>query len=111
MAFSIDTKPGARSARLHIDGAFSAMEIEQLIADLSRARAMMQPEVPRDPEQSFQVEARLDPRFFVNEAPDHGGVLLRLRDPGLGWLAFWLPWNEAGAMAALLDQWSRPQRP
>jgi hypothetical protein len=112
MAFTIDTKPSARSARLHIDGVFSAIEVEQLIADLTRARAMMQPAVPRDPEQTVDVhvEVQRSPRFFVNEAPHHAGVLLRLRDPGAGWRAFWLPYNEAGRLAALLDEWSRPRR-
>jgi hypothetical protein len=105
MAFTIETQPGARSARLNLTGSFSATELEQLIGDLARARAMMTPHVPRDPEPG--AEAQVDPRFFVSEAPDRGGVLLRLRDPGAGWRVYELPYNEAGRLAMLLDEWSR----
>ena len=109
MAFTIETKPGASSARLDLHGSFSAIELEQLIGDLARARAMMEPGVPRDPEPAVDVQAdpQIDPRFFVSEAPDHGGVVLRLRDPGTGWRAYRLPYNEAGRLAMLLDDWSR----
>ena len=105
MAFTIDTKPGARSARLNLNGEFSATELEQLIGDLARARAMMQPGVPREPEPT--VDVQVDPRFLVSEAADRGGVVLRLRDPGTGWRAYGLPYNEAGRLAMLLDDWSR----
>ena len=109
MAFTIETTPGSESARLNIDGVFSASELEQVIADLARARGMMQPAVPRDPEPTLDapVDVQRDPRFIVSEAPDRGGVVLRLRDPGLGWRAFGLPYNEAGRLGALLDEWSR----
>ena len=109
MAFTIETQPGARSARLNLPGTFSAGELEQLIGDLARARAMMQPGVPRDPEPTAEVPAdpQLDPRFFVSEAPDRGGVVLRLRDPGTGWRAYGLPYSEAGRLAMLLDESSR----
>jgi len=109
MAFTIDTQPGARSARLHLTGTFSAAELEQLIGDLARAREMMSPGVPRDPEPGADGEAhaQADPRFMVSEAPDRGGVLLRLRDPGTGWRAYGLAYSEAGRLAMLLDEWSR----
>ena len=109
MAFTIETQPGARSVRLNLVGSFSATELEQLIGDLARARAMMAPGVPRDPEPSAEVPAdpQVDPRFFVSEAPDHDGVLLRLRDPGTGWRAYGLPYGEAARLAMLLDEWSR----
>jgi hypothetical protein len=107
--FTIETQPGARSARLNLNGVFSANELEQLIGDLARARAMMQPGVPRDPEPTVEVQAdpQHDPRFFVSEAPDHAGVVLRIRDPGAGWRAYRLPYNEAGRLGMLLDEWSR----
>jgi len=109
MAFTIDTNPGSSSARLNIDGVFSASELEQVIADLARARGRMEPAVPRDPERSVDVpvDVQRDPRFHVCEAADHGGVLLHLRDPGVGWRAFGLPYSEAGRLGALLDEWSR----
>ena len=109
MAFTIETQPGSRTVRLELTGTFSAAEVEQLIGDLSRAREMMSPGGPRDPEPTVEVEAdpQVDPRFFVSEAPDGGGVLLRLRDPGTGWRAYGLPYNEAGRLAMLLDEWSR----
>ena len=109
MAFTIDTKPGSASARLDIKGVFSASELEQVIADLARARAMMHPAVPREPEQTADphVDLQSDPRFIVSEAPGHGGVVLRLRDAGAGWRAFALPYSEAGRLGALLDEWSR----
>ena len=105
MALTIETTPGARSVRLNLNGVFSAGELEQLIGDLARARAMMEPAVPRDPEPSGKALA--DPRFFVSDAPDGGGVALRLRDPGIGWRAYRLPYNEAGRLAMLLDECSR----
>jgi hypothetical protein len=105
MNFKIETTPGARSVRLDLNGVFSATELEQLIGDLARARAMMEPAVPRDPEPAGAALA--DPRFFVSEAADRGGVVLRLRDPGTGWRAYRLPYNEAGRLAMLLDEWSR----
>jgi len=109
MAFTIDTQPGARSARLNLNGVFTASELEQLIGDLARARAMMEPGVPRDPEPTTESHAdpQADPRFFVSEAAHHGGVVLRLRDPGTGWRAYRLPYSEAGRLAMLLDEWSR----
>ena len=106
MAFTIDTTPGSGSARLNIEGVFSAAELEQVIADLARARGMMQPAVPRDPE-PIDAHVERDPRFEVSEAPNRGGVLLRLRDAGVGWRVFGLPYNEAGRLGSLLDEWSR----
>ncbi len=111
MAFTIETNPGARSARLNLTGTFSAADLEQLIGDLARARAMMSPAVSRDPEPSAEAqgEPQADPRFFVSALPDRGGVLLRLRDPGTGWRAYALAYSEAGRLAMLLDEWSRRQ--
>jgi hypothetical protein len=88
----------------------NATELDALIADAAKRRAALNPPVSMEPstkEGAMMGFVCSDPRFFVNETPMHGGVLLRIRAPGHGWLGYHLPHHSAMQLADLLRQWSR----
>lgn len=89
----------------------SAAELDELIAEASKRRATLEPAVAAEPETMTNAPLPVvasDPRFWVNEAPMHGGVILRIRDPGVGWRGYYYPHSSALQMSDLLRRWSRP---
>lgn len=74
--------------------ALEAREIDQLIAALARLRDSMFPSVPENAP-TDPLPGVGSPLWEVQKYDPPGNRLLRLRHPGLGWLAFLLTEAEA----------------
>ena len=82
--------------------------VESLIGGLSQIRAQMRPEVPRDWPKGSPARGQRDPRIECEQDVLNGGLLLRMRHPGLGWLHFSFPPNVARKLGTyLLDKAKR----
>jgi hypothetical protein len=93
---------------MHIDGEpkahvwYDAASFEDNIQMLGEARAAMAEQVTPDLEHGMRLKAIADPRWQTETRHDMGGVMLALRHPGLGWVSFLLPPNEARALGNYL---------
>jgi len=90
--------------RIKLEGEFTATELEEIISDLAKARASLEPEVPRQPpsptseqEVLVQEETEWSIRRLVT-----GGLRIWLRNEGLGWLAFTLTADQATGLRQFL---------
>jgi hypothetical protein len=93
---------------LHVDDdpkvriRLSTSEMDKFIADLGLHRALMLDEVPRGLDPKSRTQTIQDPAWRPASTPGHSGKALALRHPGLGWLGFLFPDNEAAAIAKYL---------
>jgi hypothetical protein len=93
---------------LHVDDdpkvriRLSTYEMDKFIADLGLHRALMFDEVPRGLDPKSRTQTIQDPAWRPASTPGHSGKALALRHPGLGWLGFLFPDNEAAAIAKYL---------
>ncbi|TLY51454.1 MAG: hypothetical protein E6K53_07470 [Gammaproteobacteria bacterium] len=72
---------------MNIDlSALDATQLDALIAAAAKRRAELGPQSEQPPQ---QCEAVLNPAWHTSPLPN--GVLMMLRHPGMGWLAFVLP--------------------
>lgn len=101
----------ATTLEMHVDGVpmahmiFEAAELEGLIHDLGRGRAAMEEAVTPELDPGMRLEVIVDPVWRTMSDAEHGGSVLALRHPGLGWTSYFLPVKEARALAAsLVDQ-------
>jgi hypothetical protein len=77
----------------------TAEQLDELIADAVKRRADMKPEHPKEPPSNFT--ALLDP--FFNYSVWEGNTLLRIRHPGMGWIAvLFSPASRAALASAFL---------
>lgn len=81
---------------------YDAASLEDNIHMLAEARAGMSEQVTPDLEIGMRLEAIADPRWRTEAYPPAGGSLLALRHPGLGWVSFLLPPQEARALGSSL---------
>lgn len=96
----------------------AAEHVERLIEGLGLLREQLQPPVrTRDPVAGEQVQAQLDPRWWVAPEMFVGGALLQLRHTRFGWLAFALPLQSLrdlhkslGDLLAFSEQQARAQK-
>jgi hypothetical protein len=83
-----------------------AAEVERLVQRLGRLRSALRDEVPNEPKTESGVGYVVvnDPawRTEKRQLPPLDGILLKLRDPGLGWLRFLLPHHEAASLGSWL---------
>lgn len=97
------------------DTDLDAHGVEGLIRKLAEARAGMQPPVPR----TWAEAAAADANALMETSPAatfatlvNGGLRIRLRSAGLGWLAFDLPPADVeGLRDFLLREFPRADRP
>jgi hypothetical protein len=75
--------------------------LDALIADLAAARAELTQPVAEAFDPATAPPPTEDPAWWVAD-PDPQGIGLALRHPGLGWLGFYLPKDEALQMARWL---------
>ena len=95
----IVTFPTTPEVRLELP----AEEVAKLIAGLCELRAHLEPPVPMEFPLGQAVGAISDPRWAAEPELLLGQSLLHLRHPGLGWLHFVLPQNEARTLGQLLQ--------
>jgi hypothetical protein len=63
-----------------------------LIAGLANLREQVSPPVSTaEPAANEPAEAKLDPQWWIGPETFAGGAMLKIRHPGLGWLAFAIP--------------------
>ena len=75
----------------------AAAELDELIARAAKRRALLEPVQPTQPPENVEVTA--NPPWHTSPLPN--GVLLMLRHPGLGWVAFALPHEHRVHLASL----------
>jgi hypothetical protein len=84
-----------------------ASDIDNIISILSKARMSLKDEVPRALEPQARLEAVLDPVWKCPAKHSGEGKVLAVRHPGLGWLAFDFPEDQATEVG----QWLSGARP
>ena len=113
--FNITPTADGQAARLEtlIDGASASWVeldgpgLDWLIAQLAAARANLPEPVADEFDPTNPPMATDDPAWWVSD-PDSQGSTLALRHPGLGWLSFRLPRNEAAELAGWLGGSPQP---
>jgi hypothetical protein len=96
----------APKVKVHLDGEFSASELEGIIHRLAQARASLLPAVPRDPPSiASDAEALVqeEAEFRVRTLAD-GGLRIWLRNEGLGWIAFTVSRRDRDSLAEFLSK-------
>jgi hypothetical protein len=76
------------------------VELDQFIAVLAAYRAELNDRVAAELEPNSRLATIVDPAWKTR--PHENGRLLALRHPGLGWLSFLLPEEEAAKLGGLL---------
>jgi hypothetical protein len=69
-----------------------AQHLDEMIGTLARLREQIAPPVSiGDPAPDVPPEAKIDPQWWIGPETFVGGAMLKIRHPGLGWLAFAIP--------------------
>jgi hypothetical protein len=76
--------------------------IEALIVELAKFRASMKPEVARQHPQAQNISGISDALFAVYDVAVLPGKSVAIRHPGLGWLSFLFPKEEAEKLGKAL---------
>ena len=79
----------------------SASELDELLMDAAIQRSKMQPTISFDPPEKIE-QTVADPRYLIFLNPQDRTTVLRLRDPGRGWITFVFPPNERVRLLTLL---------
>jgi hypothetical protein len=88
----------------------TAAELDVIIRGLGEVRSRCLPEIPMDPPEyqrgdgSITVEAIEDPRYYIAVGKYSDMVVLLLRHPGYGWLAFGPPAKESERMREFFER-------
>ena len=109
-AFAVELSDDRKTAKFSIGAAagphmvtlLSAENIEGVICALAKARADMQPEIPRE-DPSGKVIVQHDPAFWIQQSLGEQVDIL-LRHPGYGWFRFEIPREEASQMKDVLTR-------
>ena len=81
-----------------------APELDHLIQGLGTTRANMAEAVVENLDPGARLLATINPAWQTRPPHERDGVVLAIRNPGLGWLGHLLPPHEARAMGqSLLD--------
>lgn len=93
-------------AKISINGEFTAEELEEIIADLAKARAGTSPAVPMQPPTALHQRKILvqEEAAFTFRKLATGGLRVWLRNEGIGWLAFTLSAQHAAGIRELLNK-------
>ncbi|MFG1481038.1 hypothetical protein V5F53_20660 [Xanthobacter sp. V4C-4] len=97
-----------QAVRLSLDGEadpaawveLDAAELSQAVERLAALRGNMVPEVVRELDPGARIMAIQDPIWRA--VVDDGRIMLAVRHPGLGWLAFELPPGSAASLGHFL---------
>lgn len=79
----------ADKATISLNGEFTATELEEVIQELSKVRAGMEPAVPQTlPTVGDSAFMEQDETLFTIRTLADGGIRIWLRSEGSGWMAF-----------------------
>jgi len=81
----------------------SAVQTDNLIRDLAKSRALLVQPVASELDDNA-VDPVIDPAWQVPDVRYSEGRMLSIRDPGLGWLTYIFPDNEAADVATWLTK-------
>ena len=81
----------------------SAAQTDSLIRDLAKSRALLVQPVASELDENT-IDPVIDPAWQTPEVRYSEGRMLSIRDPGLGWLTYIFPENEAADVAAWLTK-------
>ncbi|WP_309249215.1 hypothetical protein [Paraburkholderia sp. CNPSo 3281] len=94
---AVCVKVGGQAALL------DAPDVDGLIEELSKLRALMQPAVPEQPLRSHQYVLEFDPCWYTERNPLFDGTVVFLRHTGLGWASFAIPTESMHRLKAALS--------
>jgi hypothetical protein len=100
-----DAGPPDGKARIHLSGDFSALEIEDILAEIAKVRASLEPQVSTQPPSLLsdaEVLVQEDALFHIRRRIG-GGLRIWLRNEGFGWLAFELNDTAAAELKTFLS--------
>lgn len=75
--------------------------VDELIQQLIALRGRLDPPQPREPVRSSNYPLEMDPSWYVEHSPLLGLVIL-LRHPGVGWMAYSLPTESVKRLCTAL---------
>jgi hypothetical protein len=81
----------------------SPADTDSLIRELGKNRAQLVQPVAADPDEAA-IDPVIDPAWQTPEVRYQEGRMLSVRDPGLGWLTYIFPDQEAADVAAWLTK-------
>jgi len=81
----------------------SPAQADALIRDLGKNRALLVQPVASEPDESA-IDPVIDPGWQTPDVRYPEGRMLLVRDPGLGWLSYIFPDNEAADIAQWLTK-------
>jgi hypothetical protein len=88
----MDKEEEHQKVKINLNGEFTAPELEDIIAELGKARAGMLPAVSKEPpsvESNVDVTVQEETLYSIRTLVS-GGVRIWLRNEGFGWLGFTL---------------------
>lgn len=80
-----------------------APDVDGLIEELGKLRALMQPAVPEQPLRTHQYVLEIDPCWYTERNPLFDGAVMFLRHTGLGWAGFAIPTESMHRLKAALS--------
>lgn len=86
-----------------------ATELEQLIHGLGTTRANMAEPVIENLDPGARLFSTINPAWQTRPPHERDGVVLAIRNPGLGWLGYLLPPCEARSMGRSLIKLTQGQ--
>lgn len=94
------------TARIELNGDFTAEQLEEIIRDFAEVRASLRPSVPMQPpsEMSGANVLLQDETQFAFRRLVTGGLRIWLRNEGIGWVAFSLSATDVLGIREFLGQ-------
>lgn len=77
--------------------------VDDLLENLGRFRMKMSPEIPRAPATGTEVFPVVNPIWRIQEDQKTGAIVIALRDPRYGWLAYAIPRETASHLIYVLQ--------
>jgi hypothetical protein len=77
--------------------------VEDALENLGRFRMNMSPEIPREPAAGTEVFPVVNPIWRIQEDQKTGTIVIALRDPRYGWLAYAIPRETATHLIYVLQ--------
>jgi hypothetical protein len=115
MRTELVSENGSRVVRLEIGDHHAHLctsDVASLIENLVAIRAAMKPGVPGRISQQHQYSIEIDPCWYAEPLASPGGVVVFLRDTGLGWAGFSIDRDSARRLCDELSSYAnRPIAP
>jgi hypothetical protein len=83
-----------------------ASDVDSLIENLGTIRAAMKPAIPERISRQHRYSVEIDPCWYTEPHPSPGGMVVFLRDTGLGWAGFSIDRDSARRLCDELSSYT-----